>query len=141
VLTYHALYKGVLLQLPTGSPLSPWVAHLDVGVPIFFVLSGFLLYRPFVRARLSGSEPLDTQAYGWRRVTRILPALLDRARDRRSGGSDDRGLRGGLLGEGRACVFRAAADLQPQRGPGRDQPAWTLCVEVTFYAFLPLWRG
>ena len=74
VLAYHALYKGVLLQLPTGSPLSPWAAHLDVGVPIFFVLSGFLLYRPFVRARLSGSEAPDTEAYGWRRVMRILPA-------------------------------------------------------------------
>jgi peptidoglycan/LPS O-acetylase OafA/YrhL len=43
-------------------------------VPIFFVLSGFLLYGPFVRARLAGREAPDTEAYGWQRVMRIVPA-------------------------------------------------------------------
>src|SRR6187200_3243310 len=28
------------------------VAHLDIGVPFFFLLSAFLLYRPFVAARV-----------------------------------------------------------------------------------------
>ena len=27
------------------------VAHLDIGVPFFFLLSAFLLYRPFVASR------------------------------------------------------------------------------------------
>src|ERR1700748_2465920 len=31
-----------------------WTARLDCGVAIFFVLSGFLLYRPFAAARLGG---------------------------------------------------------------------------------------
>ena len=49
-----------------------WVARLDVGVPVFFLLSGFLLYRPFARARAGGEEP-RVRAYAWRRVLRIFP--------------------------------------------------------------------
>ena len=41
---------------------------------VFFVLSGFLLYRPFVRARLLGGPAPPGAAYGWRRVLRIVPA-------------------------------------------------------------------
>lgn len=35
----------------------PFVAHLDLGVPFFFLLSAFLLYRPFVAARRCGPTP------------------------------------------------------------------------------------
>ena len=31
-----------------------YIAHFNIGVEIFFVLSGFLIYRPFVRANLAG---------------------------------------------------------------------------------------
>jgi peptidoglycan/LPS O-acetylase OafA/YrhL len=49
-------------------------AHLDVGVAIFFVLTGFLLFRPWVRAAARRSAPPDLIRYARRRVRRILPA-------------------------------------------------------------------
>jgi peptidoglycan/LPS O-acetylase OafA/YrhL len=58
----------------TGSPVSWVVSRGDVGVPIFFVLSGLLLYRPWARAALSGRSGPAIGAYLWRRALRILPA-------------------------------------------------------------------
>ncbi len=46
---------------------------LHLGLVCFFVLSGFLLYRAFARAALSG-RPADIGAYGVRRFARIVPA-------------------------------------------------------------------
>jgi peptidoglycan/LPS O-acetylase OafA/YrhL len=139
VLTYHALYKGVLLQLPTGSPLSPWAAHLDVGVPIFFVLSGFLLYRPFVRARFSGSETPSTEAYGWRRVMRILPAYWTALVIVGLAGATIAGYAAVFSAKGAPAYFGLLQIYNPNTAQGGINPAWTLCVEITFYAFLPLW--
>ena len=52
------------------------LARLDVGVPLFFVLSGYLLYRPHARARVGGRPALPARAYLLRRAARILPAYL-----------------------------------------------------------------
>jgi peptidoglycan/LPS O-acetylase OafA/YrhL len=49
-------------------------SRLDVGVAIFFVLSGFLLSRPLFLAAREGRRGPRTKAYLWRRALRILPA-------------------------------------------------------------------
>jgi peptidoglycan/LPS O-acetylase OafA/YrhL len=107
-----------------------WVARLDVGVPVFFLLSGFLLYRPFARARAAGDEP-RMRAYAWRRVLRIFPgywvALVVAV--------IALGLSGALAP--RYLLLLQAYSKDTVAG-GLPQ-AWTLCVEVAFYAFLPLW--
>jgi peptidoglycan/LPS O-acetylase OafA/YrhL len=46
----------------------------DVGVSLFFAISGFLLYRPFVAARFAGRPAMSVRAYLRRRALRILPA-------------------------------------------------------------------
>jgi len=56
------------------SRIGVFTARLDVGVAVFFLISGFLLYRPFVAARLAGAPPPRLVAYLWRRGLRILPA-------------------------------------------------------------------
>ncbi|MCW2567647.1 MAG: acyltransferase 3 [Mycobacterium sp.] len=62
----------------TGSTLDGMfaglLARLDAGVAFFFVLSGFLLFLPYVRRRLADAPPPSSRAYLWRRAIRILPA-------------------------------------------------------------------
>jgi peptidoglycan/LPS O-acetylase OafA/YrhL len=101
------------------------------GVAIFFLISGFLLYRPFVSARFSDRD-YRVRDYTRRRFLRIVPAywvaltvviiVYTNA-----------------VTFGNAWIFYGFAQIY-----GNDHytqglgPAWTLCIEVTFYAVLPL---
>ena len=51
------------------------LSHLrfDFSVRVFFMISAFLLYRPWVRARLAEWEPPSAVAFGWRRFLRVIP--------------------------------------------------------------------
>ncbi|MDP3711752.1 MAG: acyltransferase [Mycobacteriales bacterium] len=49
-------------------------AHLDVGVDVFFALSGYLVAGPFLRRLLDGRPLPDLRRYLIRRALRILPA-------------------------------------------------------------------
>jgi peptidoglycan/LPS O-acetylase OafA/YrhL len=57
----------------SDNPLGAITARLNVGVTIFFVISGFLLYRPFVAARLEGRPAPSPLGYARRRALRIVP--------------------------------------------------------------------
>src|SRR4051794_41542872 len=70
VVTHTAAYS----HFNSLNPLGAWTARLDCGVAIFFVLSGFLLYRPFVAARLGGRPGPSVGRYARRRLLRIIPA-------------------------------------------------------------------
>lgn len=49
-------------------------SRMEIGVPIFFVLSGFLLFGPWVKATVAGADPPSLSRYAWHRVRRIMPA-------------------------------------------------------------------
>ncbi|KAA0107705.1 acyltransferase [Mycolicibacterium sp. P1-5] len=51
-------------------------SRLEIGVPIFFVLSGYLLFGPWVRAAVSGRAAPSVRRYGRHRVRRIMPAYV-----------------------------------------------------------------
>ena len=70
VLTHVGLGSGANYNAAYGVLL----ARLDIGVTLFFVLSGFLLYRPFVAARLENRPAPRLRDYARRRVLRIVPA-------------------------------------------------------------------
>ena len=53
--------------------LGAWTVRLDSGVAVFFVLSAFLLYRPFVAARLDGRASPRVLRYARRRALRSCP--------------------------------------------------------------------
>jgi peptidoglycan/LPS O-acetylase OafA/YrhL len=135
VVVFHAagFYGGVLQHPGAWRPL---VARLEVGVVVFLVISGFLLYRPFVAAHAHGRTPPATGAYAWRRFLRIVPpywaALLIAALvlSWTYVFTGTGVLRYWLLGQ----VYDA-----PSLTQGAIAPAWTLGLEVSFYAFLPCW--
>src|SRR3954467_15895453 len=57
----------------TSDAFGGLLARLEIGVPVFFVLSGFLLTRPYVLAAGRGLAGPRTRASLWRRALRILP--------------------------------------------------------------------
>jgi peptidoglycan/LPS O-acetylase OafA/YrhL len=127
---------GTHAAVYAASPgLMPYAARLEVGVAIFFVISGFLLYRPFVRARLLAERPPRLRAYAWRRALRIVPnywvALTVTTIVLGTAGVF-------TLSDGPLYYGFAQTWTEPTIGGGLSQ-AWTLCIEVTFYAFLPIW--
>jgi len=133
IVAFHAVGIYARGSAPDAA-IRPWVAHLDVGVPVFFLLSGFLLYRPFLRARLSGDE-LRMAAYAWRRALRIAPAYWVAL----TVATLVLGTAGvfTVTGVPRYFGFLQAYDADTVAG-GLPQ-AWTLCVEVAFYLLLPVW--
>lgn len=70
VLTTHVAFNtGEVVQGGVGAVLS----RLDFGVALFFVLSGFLLARPFFLAVARGERGPSVDHYLWKRALRILP--------------------------------------------------------------------
>ncbi len=51
-------------------------SRLEIGVPIFFVLSGFLLFRPWVRAAATAGPCPSLRRYARHRFRRIMPAYV-----------------------------------------------------------------
>jgi peptidoglycan/LPS O-acetylase OafA/YrhL len=118
-----------------GGDAARYAQRLEVGVAIFFVISGFVLYRPFLQARLDGRELPRVGRYGRRRALRIVPAYwlaLTVAVVALS-------LPGVLTAGGIATYYGFGQIYSTETFTGGLVQAWTLCVEVTFYAFLPLW--
>src|SRR3954464_13592970 len=72
VLTTHVgFHSGASLD----GPFAGLLARLDVGVAIFFAISGFLLYRAHVVAWFDPPSTPRTLPYLRNRALRILPAL------------------------------------------------------------------
>ena len=133
VLTTHVAFQaGETVRHGLGGAL---LSRLDVGVAIFFVLSGLLLSRPYLaRATIRAPHP-PTGRYYWKRFVRIYPvyavtvvvALLA-IPENDSGGS---------LG-GWITTLTLTDVLLGQQLPQGLTQMWSLSVEVTFYLLLPL---
>jgi peptidoglycan/LPS O-acetylase OafA/YrhL len=113
------------------------LAHGDAGVSIFFLISGFLLYRPFIAAHLDERKPTSADRFWWRRVLRIFPAywvaviVIYVAF----------GFAQGAL-HGARDVFTYFGLFQiydPRRFFNGINQAWSLSTEISFYLFIPVY--
>ena len=119
-----------------GPQRSGWLATpaacLDVGVAIFFVLSGFLIYRPFAIAHATGARPTSARVFWWRRAVRILPAYWVALTFFWWAGVIRPATLGDLISHYLLLnVFRPSALF------GGISQGWSLTVEVCFYAAVP----
>jgi peptidoglycan/LPS O-acetylase OafA/YrhL len=114
-----------------------YTSRLEIGVSVFFLISGFLLYRPFVAAHLLGVDRPRTGAFWLRRLLRIIPAywvalfLITTVFKLAPIGPN------GWQAYATHYLFLQIY-FPSQRIFGITQ-AWSLCVEMTFYLFIPLY--
>jgi peptidoglycan/LPS O-acetylase OafA/YrhL len=140
VFVHHCAFATGLMYNRTWGPI---VENFRVSLPIFFLTSAFLLYRPFVAERYGGPPPPKMHDFARRRAVRILPgywlALTLLA------------IYPGLVGVFTSIwwVFYGLLQGYPIFTPppgcaaafqfcGINQ-AWSLTVDVAFYAALPLY--
>lgn len=141
VVVFHAwLYGFTVPPVDRSSFEGKLLFETRIGLVCFFVLSGFLLYRAFARAALTGSEPVPLGRYCLRRLARIVPAyyvsLLGSVVLLWGAGSVP-GV--SLPSAGRLPLFALFAQNYSLETAKKLNPVtWTLCVEATFYLALPL---
>ena len=135
-------FGGVLHE---GDALRPWVGQFAVAVPIFLLISGFLLYRPFAASRLRGRDHPSFLAYGWRRVLRIVPAYWVAVTGITIWLGSNYLFHGGeqpidVFSPHGLLAYYGFGQLYSAdtRGGGIPQ-AWTVDTEVVFYTALPLY--
>jgi peptidoglycan/LPS O-acetylase OafA/YrhL len=129
-------HTGALSGANEREWFGPYTLRLGLGVTIFFLISGFLLYRPFAHVRLNGARPTRLVDFARRRLLRIFPAYwlaltllaiwpgLPRVH------SGEWWVYYGL--------FQAYDPSWFDKGIGA---AWSLSTEVAFYLVLPLYAA
>lgn len=133
VIVFHAAFFSTRFATLGGS----FFWNLNAGVWVFFVTSGFLLYRPYAAAHFAGASPVALGAYLSRRAARIYPAywvalafftiVIPRAT---------------IVGTKGFLLHATLTQGYSQNTLLSGLPvAWSLVVEVSFYAFLPLYAA
>lgn len=132
---HTSFVSGLTLR---SSTLGRYTSRLEIGVEVFFVISGFLLYRPFALAHFGGQAPPQARRFWVRRLKRIIPAywvafvFLTYVLRANTGGP---GWKGPLVYLGFAQIYFPTYALH-----GISQ-AWSLCTEMTFYLMVPLYAA
>ncbi len=136
--THAAFATGYL----THGYLGGIYARLEIGVAIFFVLSGYLLFRPWVRAAAHGGPAPSVTRYGRHRVRRVVPAYVLTVVATFeiyivfAPGPNPGQTWHGLLRHLTFTQIYTDDYLTTMLHPGLSQ-MWSMAVEVAFYAALP----
>lgn len=155
ILVYHVwLYGDVTGEPVPVGPLQPLFENLQGGVTLFFALSGFLLFRPWVEAALDAAEARGSglatgrppiKAYFQNRALRLVPAywtVLFATAAVANHGLLRHPLQ--LLSNATLTSFSVPGWVVPNMyghdvgGPIAIWPAWSLAVEVVFYVLVPV---
>lgn len=118
-------------------PFTGVIHVVGVVVPLFFVISGYALYRPFLVAHARGEPALPAVAFYWRRFLRIYPlwAVALTAYLVLLPGVRPHG--GGPVEYLKLYAFWQIYDKRLVAFSGIPA-GWFLCDEVAFYAALPV---
>ena len=106
-------------------PLDPIVRGGDSGIYLFFALSGYLLYKPFIRGHV------DLAGYGLKRAGRIVPGYFVALVGLTLLTANQLPIQHPLP----FLTMSASYDLSLRDFLGN---AWTLSAEILFYLSLPL---
>lgn len=141
-LSVFTVHLPFLITLGSDSTVAPYLLNLNSGVAVFFLISGFLLYRPFVKARWEARDQPEAGQFAIRRVLRIVPAywvalVVTVVVIGPSGESPI--AREVFSATGIPAYFGFLQVYDSDTVVGGISAAWSLCVEATFYAMLPLW--
>ncbi|HVQ95952.1 MAG TPA: acyltransferase [Mycobacteriales bacterium] len=126
LLTHVAFQTGEVARGAGGAVLG----RFDAGVAVFFVLSGFLLYRPHAAALRLGRPAPGVRRYALRRAARILPAYWV-----------------ALAVVAVTATTAPAGQVATHAWLGQTylgtlfpsySQTWSLCAEIAFYALLPV---
>ncbi len=142
VFTFHGwLYTMPKPAATNRSTVGDYAVHeLRLGLVLFFVLSGYLLSRPWFAAALDERSAPDLRRYLRARAARIAPAYYVAL-------IGSIGLLWGLSGSPGVRLppaselplfFVFAQNTSPASVMKLDPPMWSLAVEVSFYALLPM---
>lgn len=112
-----------------------YARQLASGVAIFFLISGFLLYRPFVAARAAGKPAPSLKIYARRRLLRILPAYWFALTVLALWP----GLPGHVLSGDAWRYYFFLQDFDGNTLFNGLGTAWSLGTEMSFYLLLPLY--
>ena len=118
-------------------------SRMEIGVPIFFALSGYLLFGPWVRAAAAGRQPPPVGRYAWHRVRRIMPAYVVTVLVAyliyhfRTAGPNPGHSWTGLLRNLTLTQIYTDNYMFSYLHQGLTQ-MWSLAVEVAFYVALPI---
>jgi peptidoglycan/LPS O-acetylase OafA/YrhL len=136
VLSVVAVHTAFQSGLTERSRWGTYTSRLEIGVAVFFLISGFLLYRPFVASHLGERPPPPVGPYLRRRLLRIVPAywvaLFLAAYVLHTVGPI-RSFTAVIAYFGLLQIYSSHYLL------GGISGAWTLCVEMSFYLFLPVY--
>jgi peptidoglycan/LPS O-acetylase OafA/YrhL len=128
------LYHTIIFTHWFGGWHGAYARQLAAGVTVFFLISGFLLYRPFVAARLSGHSQVRLRDYARRRLLRIVPAYWFALTVLAIWPGLPR-----LFSHDWWAYYAFAQDYRDSTLFGGLGTAWSLGTEVTFYLLLPLY--
>jgi acetyltransferase len=137
VLTLHVWMFTVQHAHDPHELLSTLMGELRLGVILFFVLSGFLLAGPWVGAALDERPTPRLGRFAVRRAARIAPAywvaMLGSFWLLAGSGHNYE------VSLGQLPLFAAFGQTYVAATEGKlDPPMWSLVVEVSFYAILPV---
>ncbi len=138
VATHAAFATGKLTHGYVGAIY----ARLEIGVALFFVLSGFLLFRPWVVAAATGGTSPGLARYARHRLRRVMPGYLVTVLATFelyivfTPGPNPAQTWHGLLRYLTLTQIYTDDYLTTYLHPALSQ-MWSLAVEVSFYAALP----